>query len=76
MFHETDDNIVWFVVFKMNHICFLFHDRYCSINGFIRGLAEVQMLAKLNHANIVSYKAAWLEPLITVGRVSKKSRLV
>lgn len=48
--------------------------RYCSINRFIRGLSEVQMLAKLNHPNIVSYKAAWLEPLITFQKLQKKPR--
>lgn len=47
-------------IYAIKKICL----RYCSINGFIRGLSEVQMLAKLNHPNIVSYKAAWLEPLI------------
>lgn len=34
------------------------------------------MLAKLNHPNIVSYRAAWLEPLRTVQKLSKKSRFV
>lgn len=33
------------------------------MEGFLRSLKEVKMLARLNHPNIVSYKAAWLEPL-------------
>ncbi|XP_065211676.1 eukaryotic translation initiation factor 2-alpha kinase 3-like [Planococcus citri] len=57
-------------VYAIKKICL----KYCSVNGFIRGLSEVQMLAKLNHPNIVSYKAAWLEPLITVRSLSKESR--
>nr|XP_018902325.1 PREDICTED: eukaryotic translation initiation factor 2-alpha kinase 1-like [Bemisia tabaci] len=36
---------------------------YSDANAFLRSLHEVQMLAKLNHPNIVSYKAAWLEPV-------------
>ncbi|XP_075212882.1 eukaryotic translation initiation factor 2-alpha kinase 1-like isoform X2 [Lycorma delicatula] len=38
------------------------HLRYQNANGFLRSLREVKMLACLNHANIVAYKAAWLEP--------------
>ncbi|XP_026285032.1 eukaryotic translation initiation factor 2-alpha kinase 1-like [Frankliniella occidentalis] len=37
--------------------------RYRYVQGFLRSLKEVKMLARLNHPNIVSYKAAWLEPL-------------
>lgn len=37
--------------------------RYRYVEGFLRSLKEVKMLARLNHPNIVSYKAAWLEPL-------------
>ncbi|XKL63554.1 hypothetical protein PGB90_005918 [Kerria lacca] len=55
-------------IYAIKKICL----RYCSINRFIRGLSEVQMLAKLNHPNIVSYKAAWLEPLITFQKLQKK----
>uniref|UniRef100_A0A336K8N1 non-specific serine/threonine protein kinase n=1 Tax=Culicoides sonorensis TaxID=179676 RepID=A0A336K8N1_CULSO len=35
-----------------------------SINNVLLHLAEVKTLASLNHANIVPYKAAWLEPLL------------
>ena len=35
-----------------------------SINRVLSHLAEVKTLASLNHGNIVSYKAAWLEPLL------------
>jgi len=37
--------------------------RYHTVNGFLVGLHEVKMLAKLNNPNIVSYKTAWLEPM-------------
>ncbi|XP_063698800.1 eukaryotic translation initiation factor 2-alpha kinase 1-like [Culicoides brevitarsis] len=36
-----------------------------SINNVLLHLAEVKTLASLNHSNIVPYKAAWLEPLLT-----------
>ncbi|XP_059061801.1 eukaryotic translation initiation factor 2-alpha kinase 3-like [Achroia grisella] len=35
-----------------------------DVNSIMNHLAEVKTLASLNHPNIVSYKAAWLEPLI------------
>lgn len=41
----------------------LFYYRYHTANVFIENLREVKMLARLNHPNIVAYKAAWLEPL-------------
>ncbi|KAK6617529.1 hypothetical protein RUM44_005117 [Polyplax serrata] len=37
--------------------------KYHSITAFQKKLNEVKTLAKLNHSNIVQYKAAWLEPL-------------
>ena len=37
--------------------------RYRNTNAFMHNLQEVKMLARLNHPNIVAYKAAWLEPL-------------
>lgn len=36
--------------------------KYQNIATFQKKLNEVKALAKLNHANIVQYKAAWLEP--------------
>ncbi|KAG8247361.1 Eukaryotic translation initiation factor 2-alpha kinase [Homalodisca vitripennis] len=36
---------------------------YSNATGFMQSLTEVKMLAKLNHPNIVAYKAAWLEPI-------------
>ena len=47
------------------------------MEGFLRSLKEVKMLARLNHPNIVSYKAAWLEPLdddAQKARLRKSSR--
>lgn len=35
--------------------------RYKDAAMFLRTLAEVKTLARLNHVNIVHYKAAWLE---------------
>lgn len=36
-----------------------------TINRIMSHLSEVKTLASLNHNNIVPYKAAWLEPLLT-----------
>lgn len=36
-----------------------------TINRIMSHLAEVKTLASLNHTNIVPYKAAWLEPLMS-----------
>ncbi|PNF23464.1 Eukaryotic translation initiation factor 2-alpha kinase 1 [Cryptotermes secundus] len=47
------------VEYAVKKICLQYH----SITGFLLSLREVKMLAKLNHPNIVSYKAAWLEPM-------------
>lgn len=35
-----------------------------NINSIMNHLSEVKTFASLSHSNIVSYKAAWLEPLI------------
>lgn len=40
--------------------------KYENVQTFERKLNEVKTLAKLNHPNIVQYKAAWLEPLINM----------
>lgn len=50
-----------FFALCISNICICFRYRY--VEGFLRSLKEVKMLARLNHPNIVSYKAAWLEPL-------------
>ncbi|XP_015601984.1 eukaryotic translation initiation factor 2-alpha kinase 1 isoform X3 [Cephus cinctus] len=34
------------------------------LKTIMQHLAEVKMIAKLNHANIVSYKGAWIEPTL------------
>ncbi|KAI4498947.1 hypothetical protein M0802_006122 [Mischocyttarus mexicanus] len=39
--------------------------RYGQVSTIKQHLEEVQILAKLNHPNIVSYKTAWIEPLVT-----------
>lgn len=45
-----------------------------SINNVLLHLAEVKTLASLNHANIVPYKAAWLEPLLNYHQQMIKDR--
>lgn len=52
--HKLDGGI-----YAVKKICL----RYHNTNAFMRNLQEVKMLARLNHPNIVAYKAAWLEPL-------------
>ncbi|XP_069698576.1 eukaryotic translation initiation factor 2-alpha kinase 1-like [Periplaneta americana] len=47
------------VEYAIKKICLQYH----NISRFLRNLHEVKMLAKLNHPNIVMYKAAWLEPI-------------
>ncbi|KOB72085.1 EIF 2a kinase [Operophtera brumata] len=36
----------------------------CDVDSIMSHLAEVKTIASLNHPNVVSYKAAWLEPMI------------
>uniref|UniRef100_A0A069DUK7 non-specific serine/threonine protein kinase n=1 Tax=Panstrongylus megistus TaxID=65343 RepID=A0A069DUK7_9HEMI len=48
--------------------------RYRSVNDFLQNLKEVKMLAKLNNTNIVSYKAAWLEPLDELQSLKENKR--
>lgn len=38
--------------------------RSSELNSVLTHLAEVKTLASLDHPNIVSYKSAWLEPLV------------
>uniref|UniRef100_A0AAG5DR42 non-specific serine/threonine protein kinase n=1 Tax=Anopheles atroparvus TaxID=41427 RepID=A0AAG5DR42_ANOAO len=42
--------------------------RSTTIKTVLVHLAEVKTLASLNHINIVPYKAAWLEPLMSPGK--------
>eukprot|EP00094_Tigriopus_californicus_P006481 TCALIF_06241-PA protein Name:"Similar to EIF2AK1 Eukaryotic translation initiation factor 2-alpha kinase 1 (Macaca fascicularis)" AED:0.16 eAED:0.19 QI:0/0/0/0.66/0.8/0.83/6/0/705 len=42
--------------------------RYCDPELFAKIFREVTTLAKLNHANVVSYKTAWLEPFVDCPR--------
>ncbi|XP_058117406.1 eukaryotic translation initiation factor 2-alpha kinase 1-like [Anopheles ziemanni] len=42
--------------------------RSTTIKNVLVHLAEVKTLASLNHINIVPYKAAWLEPLMSPGK--------
>ncbi|XP_052861877.1 LOW QUALITY PROTEIN: eukaryotic translation initiation factor 2-alpha kinase 1-like [Anopheles cruzii] len=42
----------------------------CKIKNVSVQLAEVKMLASLNHINIVSLKTSWLEPLLSHGKSS------
>ncbi|PSN54772.1 hypothetical protein C0J52_01990 [Blattella germanica] len=52
--------------YAIKKICLQYH----NVPAFLRNLHEVKMLARLNHPNIVTYKAAWLEPLIPAPRTS------
>ncbi|XP_052903106.1 eukaryotic translation initiation factor 2-alpha kinase 1-like [Anopheles moucheti] len=47
--------------------------RSTTIKSVLIHLAEVKTLASLNHINIVPYKAAWLEPLMSPGKNSANS---
>ncbi|KAL1458726.1 hypothetical protein WDU94_008849 [Cyamophila willieti] len=44
--------------YAVKKICLKYH----NVDSFVQSLREVQTLARLNHPNIVAYKAAWLEP--------------
>ncbi|XP_035787340.1 eukaryotic translation initiation factor 2-alpha kinase 1-like isoform X2 [Anopheles albimanus] len=44
--------------------------RSTTIQNVLVHLAEVKTLASLNHINIVPYKAAWIEPLLSPGKDS------
>ncbi|ETN61510.1 eukaryotic translation initiation factor 2 alpha kinase 1 [Anopheles darlingi] len=44
--------------------------RSTTIQNVLVHLAEVKTLASLNHINIVPYKAAWIEPLLSPGKGS------
>lgn len=43
----------------------------CDVDSIMSHLSEVKTIASLDHSNVVSYKAAWLEPMIE-SRVKKK----
>ncbi|XP_052872462.1 eukaryotic translation initiation factor 2-alpha kinase 1-like [Anopheles cruzii] len=47
--------------------------RSTTIKNVLVHLAEVKTLASLNHINIVPYKAAWLEPLLSPGKSSNST---
>uniref|UniRef100_A0A182WG09 non-specific serine/threonine protein kinase n=1 Tax=Anopheles minimus TaxID=112268 RepID=A0A182WG09_9DIPT len=47
--------------------------RSTTIKNVLIHLNEVKTLASLNHINIVPYKAAWLEPLMSPGKNSVNS---
>uniref|UniRef100_A0A182LSK0 non-specific serine/threonine protein kinase n=1 Tax=Anopheles culicifacies TaxID=139723 RepID=A0A182LSK0_9DIPT len=47
--------------------------RSTTIKSVLIHLDEVKTLASLNHINIVPYKAAWLEPLMSPGKNSVNS---
>lgn len=47
--------------------------RSSDIDSIMSHLAEVKTIASLNHANIVNYKAAWLEPMIQ-SNIKKKHK--
>lgn len=44
-----------------------------TIGRVLSHLAEVKTLASLNHTNVVPYKAAWLEPLLTDPNLATRS---